>query len=76
MRQGLPKYALPLFLRVVQNGTLVTTGTNKQQKNILRNQGVDPDKTGDDLVYRLGKRSYEPFGRKEWRRLHSGKMNL
>ncbi|KAK4446733.1 fatty acid transporter protein [Podospora aff. communis PSN243] len=42
--KGLPKYAVPLFLRVVKDVGLQKTGTNKQQKNVLRDEGVDPAK--------------------------------
>ena len=72
----LPKYAVPIFVRVAKGGSLVVTGTNKQQKNVLRDQGVDPSKTGDDLVYWLKGGSYVPFGPSEWAELSAGKVKL
>ncbi|KAH8881704.1 acetyl-CoA synthetase-like protein [Thozetella sp. PMI_491] len=76
VRRGLPRYALPIFIRVSKEGNLMTTGTNKQQKNVLRDQGVDPAKIGDDKLYWLRKRGYEPFGEKEWKLLNGSKVKL
>ncbi len=76
VRRGLPKYAVPIFLRVAKDATLMVTGTNKQQKNMLRDQGVDPSKTGDDTVYWLHKGQYVSFGAAEWRTLGAGKVKL
>ena len=38
---NLPRFAVPLFLRLSTQDTMQTTGTNKQQKAKLREQGVD-----------------------------------
>jgi hypothetical protein len=43
----LPRYARPLFLRVVKE--LETTSTNKQQKVKLRTEGIDPDLVKDPM---------------------------
>src|SRR5208282_1987905 len=38
----LPAFATPLFIRVVED--LQLTGNMKHQKNLLREEGVDPEK--------------------------------
>ena len=47
----LPKYSVPCFLRVVTEHK--TTGNNKQQKAVLRSEGVDPEKVGGEMVFWL-----------------------
>ncbi|KAH0847984.1 Fatty acid transporter protein [Fonsecaea pedrosoi] len=75
-RNSLPKYAVPVFLRVVTQ--VMATGNNKQQKHVLRQEGVDPDKVGDNRVFflRPDSQKYEPFGRKEWENVKGGKVKL
>ena len=75
-RGNLPKYALPLFLRLVQDDSAHSTGTNKQQKTHLRNEGVDPEKTKQDQVYWLKGDSYVHFERSDWDELRDGKVKL
>ncbi|EXJ69525.1 uncharacterized protein A1O5_07561 [Cladophialophora psammophila CBS 110553] len=76
----LPRYAVPIFLRVVPQ--LEYTGTMKLQKGRLRAEGVDLDKIGasrpDDRMFWLppGGAKYEPFTRKEWEDLKAGKVRL
>ena len=74
-KQVLPKYAMPIFLRVVKGG-MITTGTNKQQKHHLRVEGVDPEKTGSDGLFWLKGDSYVPFGPNEWSELQGGRVRL
>lgn len=76
VQAGLPKYALPLFLRLVGGDSLQITGTNKQQKHTLRTEGVDPEKVGTDSVYWLRDGTYKPFGPREWRVLVGGRVKL
>ncbi|KAK4241182.1 hypothetical protein C8A03DRAFT_30663 [Achaetomium macrosporum] len=76
VRAALPKYALPLFLRVVRPGAIQTTGTNKQQKTILRSEGVEPSKTGADGVFWLKGDSYVKFKPEDWKALQVGKVKL
>lgn len=73
---GLPKYAVPLFLRVVKDVALQTTGTNKQQKHILREEGVDPAKANGDDLFWLNNGTYVPFGFSEWKALQAGSVKL
>ena len=45
----LPTYARPLFLRILPEAVL--TGTFKQRKIELREEGYDPTKVKDDMYY-------------------------
>lgn len=81
VRASLPRYAVPLFLRVARGdpGTAQTTGTNKQQKQPLRLAGVKPDPAKDaelGQLYWLGKEAYVPFQEKDWRELEGGRVKL
>lgn len=78
VRASLPKYAVPLFLRVVADiAGPQTTGTNKQQKSVLRDAGVQPDALKDGgILYWLQGDSYVPFGDKEWKELQGGSVRL
>lgn len=75
-RKRLPRYAVPLFLRLMKE--VEVTGTLKHQKVALRNQGVDPDKLGDDEVFWLqpGAERYEKFSQKDWHRICDGAAKL
>lgn len=82
-RRTLPKFAVPLFLRVKSKdgSASSTTGTNKQQKHVLRQEGVDPTRVGEDELYWLkpsdGERAgYVKFGQKEWQELSGGSVKL
>ncbi|KAK8075600.1 AMP-binding enzyme [Apiospora hydei] len=75
-RNSLPKYAVPIFLRVVTDMTAQTTGTNKQQKHGLRVQGVDPEKVGGDELWWLRDGAYVKFGQKDWNELNGGRVKL
>lgn len=72
----LPRYAVPVFLRITQPGKMQTTGTNKQQKHDLRTEGVDPDKAGGDELYWLQGGRYVPFTKRDWNALNGGKVKL
>ena len=71
---ALPKFAVPLFLRVVRE--MQATGNNKQQKHGLRMQGVDPAAVGEDRLFWLRGGTYRPFGQKEWEMLKAGQVRL
>ncbi|KAF3482908.1 fatty acid transporter protein [Arthroderma uncinatum] len=76
--KNLPKYATPLFLRVTR--VLEITGNNKQQKTVLRAEGVDPNvlesnKSRDRLYWLRGK-TYVPFEKKDWEKLNAGQVKL
>ncbi len=70
----LPRFAIPLFLRMMKK--MEITGTNKQQKHVVRSQGVDPSKTGGDEFYWLKGGSYVKFTNKDWEELNGGRVRL
>ncbi|KAI5303959.1 hypothetical protein KEM56_007011 [Ascosphaera pollenicola] len=75
---NLPKYAVPLFLRVTR--TMEPTGTLKQQKVALRNEGADLDlmaeKKIDDLWYWLRDGKYVEFRKGDWEEMKGGRVRL
>ena len=75
-KERLPKYAVPLFLRVLKEVGMQTTGTNKQQKHGFRQQSVDPSKVLDDALFWLKDGKYVPFGPAEWKSLQQGVAKL
>ncbi|KAI9149104.1 Fatty acid transporter protein [Paramyrothecium foliicola] len=79
IRRELPRYAQPLFLRLLPDVGGQATGTFKQQKHILRQAGVRPggDKSGDmGIVYWLVDDEYVPFTDADWQGIESGKVRL
>ncbi|KAI5253965.1 acetyl-CoA synthetase-like protein [Aureobasidium subglaciale] len=75
-REKIPKFAIPLFLRVVRE--FEVTGTAKYTKHGLREQGVDPGKTGEDGIFWLpvGADKYEEFGKRDWDGVVGGGVKL
>ena len=82
-RSKLPKYAVPVFLRVVENST--HTHNAKQNKVPLRDEGVDPAKIGTKasegasdrfLWLPPGKEGYVEFKKEDWERLSQGGAKL
>ncbi|KAF2755213.1 putative long-chain fatty acid transporter [Pseudovirgaria hyperparasitica] len=74
--KNLPKYAVPLFLRFTRAMDL--TGTNKQQKATLREQGIQVDqiaKTGDRMYWMKDGR-YVPFEESDLKMIESGGAKL
>ncbi|KAJ5634338.1 hypothetical protein N7528_002180 [Penicillium herquei] len=72
---NLARYAAPLFLRVMPE--MQATGNMKQQKHILRNEGVDPSQVSKDhRLYWLQGNTYVPFEQKDWDRLNGGQVRL
>jgi acyl-CoA synthetase (AMP-forming)/AMP-acid ligase II len=74
----LPRYAVPLFLRVVRE--MRATGNNKQQKHCLRAQGVDPSKVrrevDGDRIYWLKEGRYVELREDDWEDIEAGKVKL
>ncbi|GAP84469.2 putative fatty-acyl- synthase [Rosellinia necatrix] len=77
----LPRYAVPLFLRVTDS--LDYTGTHKMQKQKLRAQGIDlaairASSSAGDRVYWLppGARAYVPFEQADLDDVKAGKVRL
>lgn len=72
--RALPRFAVPLFLRFCKE--MQSTGTLKQQKHVVRLQGVDPAKTGDDDIFWLRGGTYVKFSNKDWQELTGGRVKL
>ena len=73
--KNLPRFAVPLFIRVLP--AMHSTGNNKQQKHILRTEGVDPTLVSKtDRLYWLQGNTYVAFGQRDWDRLKSGQVKL
>ncbi|TIA33040.1 acetyl-CoA synthetase-like protein [Aureobasidium pullulans] len=75
-REKMPKFAIPLFLRVVRE--FEVTGTAKYTKHGLREQGVDPGKVGEDGLFWLpvGADAYTEFGKRDWEGVVGGGVKL
>ncbi|KAL2871398.1 putative very-long-chain acyl-CoA synthetase family protein (CefD1) [Aspergillus lucknowensis] len=82
-RARLPKYAVPVFLRLVSAST--HTDNHKQGKVALREEGVDPAKIGTkvkggagDRFFWLvpGEEEYRGFGEGEWREIVEKRVRL
>jgi hypothetical protein len=72
--KSLPKFAVPLFLRHTK--AMAMTGTNKQQKHHLREEGVDVSKVKEDKLYWLKDGAYVPFEEKDWAEITGGRVRL
>ena len=74
--QRLPRFAVPVFLRAM--GEMPATGTNKQQKHVLRAQGVSPQEVREsgDRVFWLKGGKYVEMEDEEWAALKAGKVRL
>jgi acyl-CoA synthetase (AMP-forming)/AMP-acid ligase II len=70
----LPRFAVPLFLRVTRGGPV--TGTNKQQKHVLRAEGVAPHAVVEDQMYWLKEGTYAEFTPADWEELSAGRVKL
>jgi acyl-CoA synthetase (AMP-forming)/AMP-acid ligase II len=82
-RSTLPRYAVPVFLRVVRRSSHIHN--HKQNKVGLRKEGVDPKKVGSEekegvedafMWLRPNGEAYEPFGKREWDELAGGRVRL
>ena len=73
--QKLPRYAVPIFLRVTKE--LQTTGNNKQQKHVLRTEGVDPKRVAaKDRLFWLRDGTYVEFRESDWEKLNAAAVKL
>ncbi|OQE21824.1 hypothetical protein PENSTE_c011G08129 [Penicillium steckii] len=79
----LPRYAVPIFLRIVENSTHIHN--HKQNKVPLRDEGVDPSLRGTKVVdgandqfmwIAPGEKDYSVFGKEEWESICSGQARL
>jgi acyl-CoA synthetase (AMP-forming)/AMP-acid ligase II len=79
VRENLPPYAVPLFLRVLPHVPL--TSTFKHVKKELRDEGADPTRVKDDLFVMLagdggGGAGYERLTPSRWHDIVAGKARL
>ncbi|TPX31382.1 hypothetical protein SeMB42_g07766 [Synchytrium endobioticum] len=71
----LPKYAVPLFIRILP--AMQVTQTFKHQKVALRNDGMDPGKVSDPMfMFDESSKSYIPFGFAEYKSIVDIKAKL
>lgn len=71
----LPRYAVPIFLRVTKE--LQATGNNKQQKHVLRTEGVDPKRiAAKDKMFWLRDGTYVEFRESDWEKLKAAVVKL
>ena len=80
-KERLPRYAVPVFLRVVKASTHIHN--HKQNKVPLRKEGVDPELVGtealegkNDVFLWLKGDSYVPFNLNDWQTLEQGQARL
>ncbi|EMD01289.1 hypothetical protein BAUCODRAFT_204927 [Baudoinia panamericana UAMH 10762] len=82
-RERLPRYAVPVFLRIVKRSSHIHN--HKQNKVGLRQEGVDLDKVGtlekdggDDIFMwcKPGSDTYVPFQKSDWAMLGRGQVRL
>ena len=71
--QGLPSYAQPRFVRVIEQ--MQTTGTFKIQKTQLRMDGVDPSRVSDRIFLRRDE-GYVLLTPKLWQDVTEGRERL
>ena len=50
--------------------------THKQSKTKIRDDGIDPSKTGDDRMFILQGDGYVPFSETQWRGLRENRLRL
>jgi acyl-CoA synthetase (AMP-forming)/AMP-acid ligase II len=81
-RKGLPKYAVPVFVRVMERPSL--SHNQKQNKVPFKTEGVNLERIrsgeagrNDGLFWvRPGGGSYEVFGKGEWEEIRGGRAKL
>jgi len=72
VRQALPSYAVPKFVRFKE--AFETTGTHKIKKKVLRDEGFDPNAVDDPLYVLLPEGdAYQPLSRELYQEMLSGK---
>jgi acyl-CoA synthetase (AMP-forming)/AMP-acid ligase II len=78
LRKELPPFAVPVWLRLTKE--MHTTGTNKQQKQFFRQDGIDVEaveRQGDVLFWLQGKSAgYERFTGRDLERIKGGGVKL
>jgi hypothetical protein len=70
----LPRYAVPVFLRIVKEPSM--NNTHKQSKTKLREDGIDLAKTGNDQMFILLGDGYVPYVESQWKSLNENRLRL
>lgn len=73
LAKRLAKYAIPVFIRILPE--MSATGTFKQQKHELREQGIDKVPDDQPLFWLCGD-TYVPFGKEDLASVQQGKAKL
>ena len=71
--KNLPRYSVPIFIRKMPE--MEITGTFKQRKVELVNEGIDPKTIANEMLW-LDGHLYKPFKAAEHQRVISGKAKL
>ncbi len=74
LKQRLPDYACPVFLRFPHH--LDLTGTFKQRKTDLVREGFDPALVSDRLLYLASDREFAPLDADAFVRINAGQIRL
>ena len=74
LKAVLPRYAVPIFLRITD--AMILTGNMKHQKHGMREEGVDPGKCRGDRIIWSKDGDYEDFTKEDWERLKGGQVKL
>ena len=74
MKAVLPRYAVPLFLRITDAMTL--TGNMKHEKHGMREEGVDPERCRGEKIMWLKNEDYVDFTKEDWERMKGGQVKL
>jgi len=74
LTKTLPRYAVPLFIRLTDGITL--TGNLKHQKHGMRGEGIDPEKVKGDKILWLKDGRYVEFKEQDWTDMKAGQVKL
>ena len=75
LRKALPKYALPIFVKFVNN--IKMTDTNKILKKYYRDQKLPFGEDGNDVLYWLeGYKKYKRLTREDWDKIEDQTVKL
>jgi diaminopimelate decarboxylase len=72
--ERLPKYAVPIFIRVQPE--MEITGTYKHRKVEMQRDGIDPTVIKDKMYWFVSGKGYQPFGQKEFQDIVGGRVKL
>ena len=75
LREALPSYAIPIFLRFTE--CLDFTSTEKLKKRYLRDEGFDLHRVKDPIYVLLpGRAEYEPLSEEIFANIQNGKYKF